>query len=107
MKKMLKKVAQTNFSHSSFFAYFYVKFYPFLKYISLGHFWQYGGDVTRRMKLLKRQAEGKKRMRRIGNVEVPKDAFINVLKRSWRQLLQLSLLFFWIEESMLILFDFL
>ncbi|KAG5845313.1 hypothetical protein ANANG_G00137490 [Anguilla anguilla] len=40
----------------------------------------YGGDITRKMKLLKRQAEGKKKMRRIGNVEVPKDTFINVLK---------------------------
>ncbi|XP_054649020.1 translation factor Guf1, mitochondrial isoform X2 [Dunckerocampus dactyliophorus] len=42
----------------------------------------YGGDITRKMKLLKKQAEGKKKMRRIGNVEVPKDAFINVLKRT-------------------------
>ncbi|XP_063777051.1 translation factor GUF1, mitochondrial [Pseudophryne corroboree] len=41
----------------------------------------YGGDISRKMKLLKRQAEGKKKMRRIGNVEVPKDAFISVLKR--------------------------
>ncbi|XP_064636105.1 translation factor Guf1, mitochondrial-like [Lineus longissimus] len=41
----------------------------------------YGGDITRKMKLLRRQAEGKKRMRKIGNVEVPKDTFINVLKR--------------------------
>ncbi|KAL6480334.1 hypothetical protein MHYP_G00113670 [Metynnis hypsauchen] len=41
----------------------------------------YGGDITRKMKLLKKQAEGKKKMRRIGNVEVPKDAFINVLKK--------------------------
>uniref|UniRef100_H3AGD1 GTP binding elongation factor GUF1 n=1 Tax=Latimeria chalumnae TaxID=7897 RepID=H3AGD1_LATCH len=41
----------------------------------------YGGDITRKMKLLKKQAEGKKKMRRIGNVEVPKDVFINVLKR--------------------------
>ncbi|KAM4621548.1 translation factor GUF1, mitochondrial isoform 3-T3 [Polymixia lowei] len=41
----------------------------------------YGGDITRKMKLLKKQAEGKKKMRRIGNVEVPKDAFMNVLKR--------------------------
>ncbi|XP_033891414.1 translation factor Guf1, mitochondrial [Acipenser ruthenus] len=42
----------------------------------------YGGDITRKMKLLKKQAEGKKKMRRIGNIEVPKDAFINVLKRN-------------------------
>ncbi|TNM99088.1 hypothetical protein fugu_013652 [Takifugu bimaculatus] len=41
----------------------------------------YGGDITRKMKLLKKQAEGKKKMRLIGRVEVPKDAFINVLKR--------------------------
>uniref|UniRef100_A0A1A7XUP0 GUF1 GTPase homolog n=1 Tax=Iconisemion striatum TaxID=60296 RepID=A0A1A7XUP0_9TELE len=41
----------------------------------------YGGDITRKMKLLKKQAEGKKKMRRIGNVDVPKDAFITVLKR--------------------------
>ncbi|XP_075608343.1 translation factor GUF1, mitochondrial isoform X3 [Balearica regulorum gibbericeps] len=41
----------------------------------------YGGDITRRMKLLKKQAEGKKLMRKIGNVEVPRDAFIRVLKR--------------------------
>jgi len=34
------------------------------------------------MKLLKKQAEGKKKMRLIGNVEVPKDAFISVLKRN-------------------------
>ncbi|XP_062856478.1 translation factor Guf1, mitochondrial isoform X2 [Trichomycterus rosablanca] len=41
----------------------------------------YGGDITRKMKLLKKQAEGKKKMRRIGNIDVPKEAFINVLKR--------------------------
>ncbi|XP_058659521.1 translation factor GUF1, mitochondrial isoform X1 [Ammospiza nelsoni] len=41
----------------------------------------YGGDITRRMKLLRRQAEGKRLMRKIGNVEVPRDAFIRVLKR--------------------------
>uniref|UniRef100_A0A670J1S0 GTP binding elongation factor GUF1 n=1 Tax=Podarcis muralis TaxID=64176 RepID=A0A670J1S0_PODMU len=41
----------------------------------------YGGDITRKMKLLKQQAEGKKKLRKIGNVEVPKDAFISVLKR--------------------------
>ncbi|XP_076458325.1 translation factor Guf1, mitochondrial-like [Babylonia areolata] len=41
----------------------------------------YGGDISRKMKLLKRQAEGKKKMRKIGNIDVPKDAFIKVLKR--------------------------
>ncbi|XP_062551991.1 translation factor GUF1 homolog, mitochondrial [Armigeres subalbatus] len=41
----------------------------------------YGGDVTRRMKLLKQQAEGKKKMRSVANINVPKDTFINVLKR--------------------------
>lgn len=42
----------------------------------------YGGDVTRRKKLLKQQSEGKKKMRSIANISVPKDTFINVLKRS-------------------------
>lgn len=42
---------------------------------------QYGGDVTRKNKLLKQQAEGKKKMRMIGNVEIPKDTFISVLKK--------------------------
>ncbi|XP_055644215.1 translation factor GUF1 homolog, mitochondrial isoform X3 [Toxorhynchites rutilus septentrionalis] len=41
----------------------------------------YGGDVTRRMKLLKQQSDGKKKMRAIANINVPKDTFINVLKR--------------------------
>ncbi|XP_070187923.1 translation factor Guf1, mitochondrial-like isoform X2 [Littorina saxatilis] len=41
----------------------------------------YGGDISRKTKLLKRQAEGKKKMRKIGNIDVPKDAFIKVLKR--------------------------
>ncbi|XP_033251162.1 translation factor waclaw, mitochondrial [Drosophila miranda] len=41
----------------------------------------YGGDVTRRMKLLKQQAEGKKKMRLFANIRVPHETFINVLKR--------------------------
>jgi translation elongation factor EF-4 len=41
----------------------------------------YGGDVTRRMKLLQRQQEGKKKMRRIGSVELPKEAFLSVVRR--------------------------
>ena len=42
---------------------------------------QYGGDISRKMKLLKRQAEGKKRMKSIANIEVPRETFIKVLKR--------------------------